>query len=393
MQVSSGILAELPLRQVSDSILPLSIVDQCAPLGEKDHNEMIDSVTIQNFRGFTHLNLPRLTRFTLIGGGNNAGKSSVLEAMTICQAKTNPGIFVYLQGTRGLTELPLDPNQIWGPFFGKFDLQNPVVITQRSGDRTEKLTMSFDGSYSPKVPTKPGPLGVPTVRADQLGTTVYALKMEAVSGNRTIHNSHFLMSASGLGVEIDLSEPVGKASFLPSRAGSNTRDDALKFGQLDVANVGEAILKFLKIVDDRLRGLSSVAIGNGTVLHGDIGLGKKIPIYHMGDGVVRLLNIMLCIASSPKGIVFIDEFGNGLHYSIFSRVVEAIAVAAKEYDVQIVATTHSYEFLREAHKGLAKNFENDFTYIRLDRAGDKISAKTYEYKPLAAALEQGWEVR
>jgi len=170
-------------------------------------------------------------------------------------------------------------------------------------------------------------------------------------------------------------------------------DDAVRFGQIDIANLGGKVLEFLRLIEPMLQGISSVAIGNNTVIHGDIGLGRKIPLYNMGDGIVRLLNIILSIATSQNGMVLIDEFGNGFHYSMLSRIVEAVAAAAKEFNVQVVATTHSEEFLSESRKGLAGKYEDRFAYIRLSKGTNGIAAKNYDYEMLSAALDQGWEVR
>jgi predicted ATPase len=192
-------------------------------------------------------------------------------------------------------------------------------------------------------------------------------------------------------VEYAANDPT-PVTFLSSRATSNMRDDALRFGALDVANKASEILDFMKIVEPRLQSLSAVAIGNGTVVHGDLGLGTKMPIYYMGDGAVRILNMILGIATSTNGVLLIDEFGNGLHYSILSRVCEAVAAAAQRYNVQVIATTHSYEFLKEAHKGFS-SAKTGFSFIRVDRVDEGHVAKTYDYEMLDLALAQGLEIR
>jgi AAA15 family ATPase/GTPase len=202
------------------------------------------------------------------------------------------------------------------------------------------------------------------------------------------------MSNSGLGIHIHRIEGnVPACGFLYARNQPNPRDDANFFGQLATINAEDKILKFVKIVEPNLIGLTTIAFGNNSVLHGDIGIGRKIPIYHMGDGVVRAVHLVLFIAACRGGVVLIDELGNGIHYSILSSVIEAVAAAAKEFDVQIFATTHSAELIREAHGGMAEEHAKELTYIRLDRSKDVVVAKTYDHETLAAAIENEWEVR
>ena len=44
---------------------------------------MLDSLLIKNFRALEHLEVPQLGRVNLLVGKNNAGKSSVLEALRL----------------------------------------------------------------------------------------------------------------------------------------------------------------------------------------------------------------------------------------------------------------------------------------------------------------------
>jgi len=56
---------------------------------------MITRLNISNFKCFEHLELPQLSRVTLLGGRDNIGKSSLLEAMFMFFDRLNP------QGFRG----------------------------------------------------------------------------------------------------------------------------------------------------------------------------------------------------------------------------------------------------------------------------------------------------
>ena len=124
------------------------------------------------------------------------------------------------------------------------------------------------------------------------------------------------------------------------------------------------------------------------------GMKRKIPVALLGDGISRLLSIILAIATAKKGIVLIDEIDAGLHYSILPQIWQGICQAAREYQCQVIATTHSYECLQAAHEGsvVAKSTK-DFSYIRLEKEKDMIIGKKYSHEVLGAALSQGWEVR
>lgn len=150
---------------------------------------------------------------------------------------------------------------------------------------------------------------------------------------------------------------------------------------------------FLKIIEPRLKSLSSVTMGDTSLIHGDIGLSRKIPVSYMGDGISRLLSIILSIATTKNGIVLIDECENGIHHSVMPKIWEAIAKAAREYNCQVICTTHSYECLEAAQEGISGELADDFSYVRIDREKNKRVAKCFDHEMLSMALKNNMEVR
>jgi AAA15 family ATPase/GTPase len=149
----------------------------------------------------------------------------------------------------------------------------------------------------------------------------------------------------------------------------------------------------LQVVEPRLKKLAVLVTGSGPLIHGDIGLGRMIPIPIMGEGIGRFLTILLAIASSKGGVVLVDEIETGLHYSAMSSVWKAVANAAREYDVQIMATTHNWECIRAAHEAFSSGNKYDLTYHRLDRRTDTIECLTYDREMVEEALAAGVEFR
>src|SRR5262249_1285242 len=121
--------------------------------------------------------------------------------------------------------------------------------------------------------------------------------------------------------------------------------DMKHFGELEAAKRQDEILPALQILEPRLKRLSLIPLSAEPVIDGDIGLPRLVPVAFMGDGVRRLLSIVLAIANASGGVVLIDEIENGLHYSVQKQVWQAIAKAARRLDVQVFATTHSWECL------------------------------------------------
>ena len=129
------------------------------------------------------------------------------------------------------------------------------------------------------------------------------------------------------------------------------------------------------------------------MLHGEIGVGRLVPLPLMGEGMVRLADMMLNIGNAQDGVVLIDEIENGLHYTILHKVWEAIEQATREFNTQLFATTHSLECIIAAHRAFSKSEKYDFRLHRLDLIDDLIHVVTYDKDSLEAAIETGLEVR
>ena len=184
------------------------------------------------------------------------------------------------------------------------------------------------------------------------------------------------------------------AVFIPSSEMMPRPESVRRFSDLLFARREAELLEILREFEPRLNDLSLV--GEPSSIHGDIeGLRKLLPISAMGEGLQRMTSLMLAISTAENGIVFIDEVENGLHYSVQTRVWQAIAKAARTYNVQIFATTHSYELIRAAHEAFHKKKAKDFHLYRLGRNRNtkEIQVVSYDKETLDAAIEVGFEVR
>jgi AAA15 family ATPase/GTPase len=134
-------------------------------------------------------------------------------------------------------------------------------------------------------------------------------------------------------------------------------------------------------------------VGDTSVIHGDIGLSRLVPVPLMGEGVRRLLSILLAIFHTPGGVVLIDEIENGLHYSVLNNIWKAIGKAARAASVQVFATTHSRECIRSADESFSESGADDFRLFRLDRNNGEISVVTYDHEMIEGALAMSLEIR
>ena len=105
--------------------------------------------------------------------------------------------------------------------------------------------------------------------------------------------------------------------------------------------------------------------------------------------------ILASIADMKNGVLLVDEIENGFHYSSLSVLWKAIFKACQEYDVQLFATTHSFECI-EAFSQIHQEEnpqEDDIRLYRIDRKENIHKAFAYSASVLHTGLEREFEVR
>lgn len=372
---------------------------------------MINWMKIENYKGFERLDLDDVARITLIGGRNNTGKTSLLEAMFLFYDTADPGMFFRHLGWRGIEVTSANADTLIAPAFRDFNTEHHIKLVVSDGIYKGEMDVSFNPAHIHKsisVDLLDANTIVPQVRTDQIPLTSYALNIRYDLDSNGKHDVSLVVKQNPTNLNIQFEPgpvnfPVGMVHsviLLPLRLKVDPGEDALRFGKLDVDKKIDTVLEFLRVLEPNLVGLSAIPLATTlpllqkSVVYADIGLSRKIPIAYMGDGMSRLLSLILAIATAKNGIVLVDEIDAGIHHSIMPKVWEGVCKAAKEFNCQIFATTHSYECLQSAYDGTARaGIPHEFRYVRLDRTEDGIVAKNYSHDVLGAALEQGWEVR
>ena len=365
---------------------------------------MFNTIKIHNYKGIVDLELFKVPQILLIGGSNNIGKSTLLEAIFLVLDRFNPDLLSRHFHFRGISGIPITSDSWWRPIFRNYDFSNTIKI-ELSDTKSKSLvfTIDYDPSYKMQqaqqatiIPAKTpsSESGFATTSNDLL---VQSLHMKATYDNKLNLESHLAMHPQGYSVNVDTAVPsTVKGTYISSISRSDPRGDATRFSQLDLENKTEQILEVVKILEPKIKSLSIVTIGDASEIHAEvIGFPRKIPISLMGDGVGRILTIVLSILASKDGLVLVDEIGNGLHHSKLTELWKAINKACKITNCQLIATTHSYESLVAASKNESGFNSSSFSYIRLDaiKNSEKLKITQYTYDELSNALAAEFEVR
>ena len=357
---------------------------------------MLKSIRIKNYKLFKDFSLKNLPQILLIGGKNNCGKTSVLESVFLPLDCADPAMFMKHLGWRGLNTLSNNAESLFAPAHHNFNLNQPIVFGYTINKSQKTLEYKFLPAMSTSfiVEDKGNDIKFPKDLSKELGR----VKISYSSGGKNTHQAFLKHTATGLQLEGKPQELIQhnegtKCVFIHSNI-PNTQDNYVRiYSELDRINNTTGIIQALQILEPNLKSLSLIELKNLPVLHGDIGIGKKIPLALMGHGIDHLVSILLSISDASDGVALIDDMESGFHYSFLPRMWKIIATYAKINNTQIIATTQSRELISGAKEGIPSELKDDFQYMRIERNENEFKAKTYDFELLSTALETDLAIR
>ena len=118
------------------------------------------------------------------------------------------------------------------------------------------------------------------------------------------------------------------------------------------------------------------------------------PLSIFGDALRRAVLLASTLhALKGGGVLLIDEIETGIHVSALQRVFAWLANAAKQLDVQIIATTHSLEAVDAIAQSVTDR-SDDLVTFHLDQTADETRAKRIPSELLLRLRrERGLDVR
>ena len=360
---------------------------------------MFKKITIKGFRGVKELELDNFKQINLFVGKNNCGKSTILESLYLAIAPTNAHLLVKINMFRGLKNI--DEN-LWLTLFHKMSKDSNITISTELNNKDErKLIIEPNMKSATNVAITNIKIRDETIDASgnvsgssSMFPVINGLLIEySVKQNRKKlkkYNAQIIFD----GINGEITPPEGykenlKGAYLNPQ--TIFMDIPKNFDEVQVKKQIDLIVDVLKEIDSSLVDLS---LGKD-VIYCDIGLDRLMPINVMGDGMYRLLAIVLAISTQQNGILLIDEIDTGLHYSAQEVLWNVIFKSAKKFNVQIFASTHSLECIK-AFSSICSNQspkEIDAKLYRIEKQDDGIKAIDYDEEVLAASLDSGWEMR
>ena len=366
-------------------------------------NLVLQSLEVQNFRGFRHLKIEHLGRVNLIVGKNNVGKSSLLEALRlysigISSQRDIPNLIRELLLARdeialSRSEANIEAEEMLSSlkymFYGRKDVREgvqPVRIgPMNSPDEILSIGIGwyveqFDEDNGIKrirlLPAEYGVVDNPVPRIEiQLGSQPkvnYPLKPNKLSGME--------------------SEDIQTAYI--SSSGFSNRDLRVLWDKVALTSYEKQVTEALRIITPGVEGVSMIGESRGLLPIVKItGVDERLPLRSLGDGMQRMLGIALALVSTKEGVLFIDEVDNGMHYSVQYEFWQFLFQVASRLNVQVFATTHRWDCIEGFQKAAQQNTQEEGMLIRLSVKNDEIAATVFDEEELGIITRDQIEVR
>jgi AAA domain, putative AbiEii toxin, Type IV TA system len=374
---------------------------------------MISSLHIDRFRGFERFVMTGLGRVNLLVGTNNSGKTTVLEA-------------AYLLSSAG------DPISLWQLLWRRGERLPPTIGA--AGDRlARRLPAEFDVAHlftghefqsgssfrisaqneSPerwieyRVKELSPREQLEFFAADEETNVTSRLAIE-VSGNpRPMVPVVQLTRNGGLYGEGDASfgrarqraTELSPAYFITTE--SLTGDELISmWNRIALTPTENLVLKALQFLDSNIERIAAQASAGsvyGAPTRGGFivklkGWQQPVPIGSMGDGMWRMLAMAIAITQCKGGVLLVDEIDTGLHYSVMSQMWSLIYNTARDLDVQVFATTHSYDCVYSLADICSAHGEKNAVTVQRIEAGRQRSVP-YDEDEITVAASRDIEVR
>lgn len=382
---------------------------------------MLNSLQVKNFRSLEDFKVKKIGRVNLIVGKNNSGKSSVLEALRIYAGNANQALLVKIADGHDekylLNEDDQDVFDTVLPFEDlftgrKFQEGTESIVIGETGDENDCLKITHGFLIREEVTSINEVTGEETVRVNR---RVITDKSEIDRNEDNVTDALVVTKRNEQSI-IDFSRsrmihrrPFDEKNFIPCSVIPTqfiSMDELAKEWDSIALTDGEEIVKeALRIVLPEFENLTFVIKSSRHSRNIErqakvkiSGVSRPVPLNSLGDGMLRVLQLVLKVFSAKDGILLIDEFENGLHYSVQEKVWSLLFKLSKKLNIQIFVTTHSWDCIESFSKVSMDNSDTEGVLFRVGKSirksnKGKVIATVFDEKQLCNITQSDVEVR
>ncbi|WP_120858992.1 AAA family ATPase [Helicobacter pylori] len=353
---------------------------------------MIQSVRIKKFKNFKDTTIDGFTKLNIITGGNNVGKSNLLEALYYLVGKSMHPCANITEIYDNIRKEPLT-TESKNLMFYSLDTEKEIqIVTTLDNNQTLDLQIKFIASENQKVIESQI---IPTAEQTQMSSQLnFTLK----KNNEEIYNDHLniakipnfppIPNQSGYNRQFKNFEPSQLQKLLPFESATIIPSDvAYRQAHMIQAvskicsnnQLEEELNKHLNQFDNNIQ---SISFNTNNQLKLKVkNIKEKVPLSVFGDGLKKYLHIVSAFMADNAKTIYIDEVENGLHFSRMGLLLKNIIDFInnnKDGNLQVFMTTHNQEFIEILDQVIReKDFAHQTKLFCLKQDDQYVIPRTY----------------
>ncbi|MGL2812055.1 AAA family ATPase [Helicobacter pylori] len=353
---------------------------------------MIQSVRIKNFKTFKDTQIDGFTKLNIITGGNNVGKSNLLEALYCLVGKSMHPCANITEIYDNIRKEPLTTESKNLMFYGLDTEKEIQIVTTLDNNQTLDLQIKFIASENQKVIESQI---IPTAEQTQMPSQLnFTLK----KNNEEIYNDHLnitkaynfppIPNQSGYNRQFKNFDPNQLQKLLPFESATIIPSDVV-YRQAHMIQAVSKICSNNQLEEELNKHLNqfnnniqSISFNTNNQLKLKVkNIKEKVPLSVFGDGLKKYLYIVSAFMADNAKTIYIDEVENGLHFSrmkLLLRCVIDFINDNKDGNLQVFMTTHNQEFIEILDQVIReKDFAHQTKLFCLEQYDDLIVAELY----------------
>jgi AAA15 family ATPase/GTPase len=334
-----------------------------------DTSKHLTYFKVENFKRFESFEMKDLGQFNLIVGDNNVGKTSVLEALLVCDESWIflNRLFVALSYRRIKDNIK----------YGDLDFYSNKAF---SGIRSN-YSISFNSTFSDETL--------------QMVSIEFERKQKvSVKGFPNDSSSYSFHDPAGINASLN-------SPFIPFYKGHDS-DLTSFYSRLQESKTLKR--NFIKSLSTIVTDLEDIELSSPyqdsrpNLIVYQKHTETSLPLAMFGDGALKLFRLLAEIVMNRGSRLMIDEIDTGIYFKRFKEFWKVILQTAKDNDVQLFMTTHNEECIKYFKEVLEEDLpelQRDVRNITLvENAKTKIvTAHTYDFEQFEHAINVGNEIR
>lgn len=289
----------------------------------------ISSITVERFKRIQKIDVD-LKNITLLVGGNNSGKSSLLQGIHFS--------ITTIQSTRMIGTATLAPDQII------FKPTNDPMLLHHGGPMTQRSGLKFEFTYKNETSIEPSTFQMGVKRGKNANISVdmeWGNEFSIRAGDRTRPISIFVPGLAG----VALREELRTDAIINTGIAQGDSNLYLRNVLLRIIRNPEKLDRFHSIISKIFGGMTISADydeGRHHYINIQVNVsGNNLPLEMVGTGCLQAIQIVAYTTMYNPAILLLDEPDSHLHPSNQRLLAETLVEISVTTGTKIVISTHS----------------------------------------------------